>query len=79
MCGTKILFIEGVGDYIRLHLAERRLVVPIRDFVEALPGDKFMRIHNSYVVNLGRISYIKGNQVWIGSETVPVSPTHREK
>ena len=78
---SEILFIEGVGDYIRLHLAERRLVVheTIRDFVEALPGDKFMRIHKSYVVNLGRISYIEGNQVSIGSETVPVSPTHREE
>jgi DNA-binding LytR/AlgR family response regulator len=78
---SEILFIEGVGDYIRLHLAERRLVVheTIRDFLEALPGDQFMRIHKSYVVNLGRISYIEGNQVWIGSETVPVSPTHREE
>ena len=76
-----ILFIEGQGDYIRIHLAERKLMVhdTIRNFLVSLPVEQFMRIHKSYVVNLERIDFLEGNQVWIASESIPVSPTYREE
>jgi len=76
-----ILFIEGQGDYIRIHMEEMRLTVhdTLKNFTETLPPEDFMRVHKSWVVNLKKISFIEGNQVKIASERIPVSPTSREE
>ena len=75
-----IIFVEGQGDYIRLHLSEKRLVVhdTIKSFLESLPGEHFMRVHKSYVVNLGKIAFMEGNMLNMGEETIPVSPAYRD-
>jgi len=76
-----ILFVEGQGDYIRIHLAEMRLIVhdTLKNFTESLPETDFLRVHKSWVVNLKRISFIEGNQVGIASERIPVGPSAREE
>ncbi len=76
-----ILFIEGQGDYIRLHLDQMKLMVhdTIKGFIEILPEEDFMRIHKSYVVNLKRIDFIEGNRVRIIEESIPVSPDYKEE
>ena len=51
----------------------------IKNFMESLPEDRFMRIHKSWVVNLGKISFIEGNMVRITSELIPVSPALKEE
>ena len=77
----RILYIEGQGDYIRIHLEDRKLMVhdTIKNFMESLPGDCFMRVHKSWVVNLEKISFIEGNMIRISSEIIPLSPIHREE
>jgi DNA-binding LytR/AlgR family response regulator len=76
-----VMFIEGLGDYIKIHTQSGVLVVhdTIKGFIESLPEGDFMRIHKSYVVNLRMIQFIEGNQVRIGSESIPVSPTYRSE
>jgi DNA-binding LytR/AlgR family response regulator len=78
---TDIMFIEGLGDYIKIHTQTGTLVVhdTIKGFMESLPEGDFMRIHKSYVINLKAIRFIEGNQVRIGTESVPVSPTLKEE
>ena len=73
-------FIEGQGDYIKVCLSDKVLMVhhTIKRMMDALPED-FMRIHKSYVVNLRKINFIEGNQVRIGEHTIPVSPPKREE
>jgi DNA-binding LytR/AlgR family response regulator len=78
---AKILFVEGQGDYIRIHLEEMRLTVhdTLKNFEESLPVENFMRVHKSWLVNLEKISFIEGNQVKIASQRIPVSPALREE
>lgn len=78
---ASILYIEGQGDYIRIHMENMKLMVhdTIKNFMESLPEDRFMRIHKSWVVNLGKISFIEGNMVRITSELIPVSPALKEE
>lgn len=78
---SNILYIEGQGDYIRLHMDEMKLMVhdTIKNFLDSLPAEDFMRIHKSYVINLKRIGFIEGNQVRIASASIPVSPSYREE
>jgi DNA-binding LytR/AlgR family response regulator len=77
----EILYLEGLGDYIKIHLSDEQLVVhdTLKDFLASLPGEAFMRIHKSYVVNLEKISFIEGNRVRIGQTEIPVSPASKEE
>ena len=78
---SEILFIEGQGDYIRIHTNQLKLMVhdTIKNFLESLPSEEFMRIHKSFVVNLKQIEFIEGNQVSIGKQTIPASPANRDE
>lgn len=75
-----ILFIEGQGDYIRIHTPRHKLMVhdTLKNFLESLPSEGFMRIHKSYVVNLKQIEFIEGNQVFVAQQALPVSPAQRD-
>lgn len=78
---VEILYLEGQGDYIRVVMRDKKLVVhgTMKNLVESLPGEDFMRIHKSYAVNLKHIAFIEGNQVRIDAHVVPVSPALREE
>jgi DNA-binding LytR/AlgR family response regulator len=78
---SRILFVEGQGDYIRVWLEDKKLMVheTIRNFLGSLPGETFLRIHKSYIVNLDRIECIEGNRVRIGEHAIAVSPASREE
>lgn len=78
---SDIEFIEGQGDYMKIHLNDKVLVVhhTIKSILESLPEEDFMRVHKSYVVNLTKIRFIEGNQVRIGEHSIPVSPPNREE
>lgn len=78
---NRILYLEGQGDYIRIYMEDKTLVVhdTIKNFLGSLPEEDFMRIHKSYVANLKKIEFIEGNQVRIGEHTISVSPSNREE
>ncbi len=78
---SSIRIIEGQGDYIRITLDDKKLVVhdTIKNILGSLPDNQFMRIHKSYVINLRKIAFMEGNQVRIGEQTIPVSANHREE
>ncbi|TFH28024.1 MAG: response regulator transcription factor [Bacteroidia bacterium] len=78
---AEILFIEGQGDYIRIHTHQHKLMVhdTIKNFMESLPAEDFMRIHKSFVINLKHIEFIEGNQVTIAQRTLSVSPVNRDE
>lgn len=77
---SDIQYIEGQGDYIKVHLEGKLLVVhhTLKSMVALLPEDEFMRIHKSFVVNLKQIEFIEGNQVRVGNHHISVSPPNRE-
>jgi DNA-binding LytR/AlgR family response regulator len=78
---SEIQFIEGQGDYMKVHLVNKMLVVhqTLKSILESLPEEEFMQIHKSYLVNLTHIEFIEGNQVKVGEQSIPVSPTNREE
>ncbi|MBA4323408.1 MAG: DNA-binding response regulator, partial [Odoribacter sp.] len=54
-----IKYIEGMSEYIRIHLTGSRPVMTLlsmKAIEEQLPSDRFMRVHRSYIVNLTKIS-----------------------
>lgn len=77
-----IVWIEGSGDYVKIHLrssAKPLLVRTSAKMLEAeLPADRFLRIHKSYIVAVSAITAVRKNSVFIGELELPAGETYRE-
>lgn len=74
-----IIYCESDGNYCRIHLAEKKplfISKKLKEIEAILPCDDFFRVHNSYVINLKRVSeYLKtdGYVVLDNQKEIPVS------
>jgi DNA-binding LytR/AlgR family response regulator len=79
---TDIVWIEGSGDYVKIHLksSPRPLLVRMstRAMEAELPAGRFLRIHKSYIVPVASITAIRKNSVFINELELPVGETYRE-
>jgi two-component system LytT family response regulator len=76
-----ILFIEGLKDYIRIHTSTEKIMVleNMKDILEQLPQNQFVRIHRSYIIPLDKIKVIEGNQIQMSDGTfLPIGETYRK-
>lgn len=76
-----ILFIEGYGDYIKIHLADKRIILSLQSMnsLEAKLSDNFIRTHRSYIVAIDKIDEIERRRIKIGKEIIPVSESYRQE
>lgn len=74
-----VLFIEGLKDYVSFHTMEGKHIVykRMKELEELLPAN-FIRIHNSYIINLKRIRKVEDHVVTIGTEQLPISEKYRD-
>ena len=72
---SDILWIEGLGDYIRLVTNSEKIVIlsSLKSFESELPNNIFLRIHKSYIVNLDKIDRFNSKNVEVGSYEIPLS------
>jgi DNA-binding LytR/AlgR family response regulator len=76
-----ILYIEGLKDYVKFYTESKKAVLSLltmKGLAETLPGDKFLRIHKSYIVSTDRITTISRNRVMIGEKWIPVGENYRK-
>jgi DNA-binding LytR/AlgR family response regulator len=70
-----LLYVEAMSNYVILHTKGKKLIVylTLKGIIEQLPAAVFMKVHKSYIINLGCIKSIDGNEINLGTERVPVS------
>ena len=77
-----IIYIESVGEYVRLHLTSGSSIMSLfrlKNMESALPSNRFMRVHRSYIVNLGHVTgYARGRVYLDNEEYVPISVNYRD-
>lgn len=76
-----ILFIEGLRDYIRIHTNDEKIMAleNMKDILEKLPSNQFIRIHRSYIIPKNKIKVIDGNQIVMKSGVaLPIGETYRK-
>ena len=79
----KILFVEGMKDYVRFHIEGERLPLTTHMTMKAvedtLPTEAFMRINRSYIVRLDKIRTVDRNLcVYVGDEIIRVTDAYRD-
>ncbi len=77
-----ILYIEGLKDYVKIHLeGESRPVLSLmslKSLEEQLPADRFFRVHRSYIVQPAKIRTIERNRIVFGKEYIPIAESCRQ-
>lgn len=76
-----ILYIEGLKDYIRIHTPTEKIIVleNMKDILEKLPPNQFVRIHRSFIIPKNRIKVIDGNQIQMtDGANLPIGETYRK-
>lgn len=78
---SDITYIEGMKDYVLIHLtsSEEPLVThgPLKILESVLPKGSFMRVHRSYIVALDKIDSVQpGMNIMIGRTLIHVSKVY---
>jgi len=75
-----ILYVEGLKDYVTIHLNNQKIVSlqRLKTLEEQLPPDKFIRVHNSFIVALRSIDVVHKNHVQIRNAQIPIGETYKK-
>lgn len=77
-----ITYIEGMREYIRIHFENQKPVMTLLSMKmidQELPKEKFMRVHRSYIVNLGKVNTVERQRIVFDSKTyIPVSDQYKD-
>lgn len=74
-----ILFIEGLDDYLKIHLLHQPPLVirmTMKVMLEKLPAHAFVRVHRSYIVPLSKIDQVRNKTILIGAQEIPIGSSY---
>jgi DNA-binding LytR/AlgR family response regulator len=78
----EIRYIEGLDDYLKIHLENSQMVVTrmtLKNILEKLPANDFVRVHRSFIVPLGKITSVKNKLIRLGETEIPLGNTYEEQ
>ncbi len=79
---SDIIWIEGVRDYIKIHLTGNAQPVLVRSNLksmeEQLPLKLFIRIHKSFMVAISSITAVRKSNVFLDNLELPIGETYRD-
>jgi DNA-binding LytR/AlgR family response regulator len=77
-----ILYIEGLKDYVKVHLKGIEKAVlsltSLKALEEKLPSKRFMRVHRSFIVALDKITSMTKNSLQIGKIYITVGDQYKD-
>ena len=79
---SEILYIEGMREYVRIHLEHKKSLMPLISFKKLeskLPANSFMRVHRSYIVNLKKITTVERSRILFDDKPIPVGDQYKEQ
>ncbi|OCA78306.1 transcriptional regulator [Chryseobacterium contaminans] len=75
-----ISIIKGLGNYVEVHTIHQNRYIyyrTLKDLIENLP-EEFMRVHNSYIVNLTNIESFEDNHLLCGDLKIAVAKSYKD-
>lgn len=79
---SDILYIEGLADYLRIFIRDRKTIVArmsMKDLLEKLPADAFMRVHRSFIVPVAAIRSVRNSIIQLPEKEIPIGKTYLEE
>lgn len=78
---SDLMWLKSEGNYIELHTVTKRIVLrlPMKEFMDKLPEDLFIRVHKSYAVNKNHIKTINYSSLFVGADELPIGRNYRDQ
>lgn len=78
---SDILYIEADRNYSKIFEAgrEHTLAQTLKELEDKLPVGLFMRVHRSFIVNIGSIDEIATSHIVIGKKAIPITKSLKEE
>ena len=75
-----IIYIEAMADYLTVHTATQKYVLKstMKNIMDKLPEKEFIRVHNSFIVRIDKITSIEDVSLLIGKKIIPISRNRRK-
>jgi DNA-binding LytR/AlgR family response regulator len=77
-----ILLVEGLDDYLRIHLQNQKPVITrmtMKVMLEKLPVTDFVRVHRSFIVPFSRVSNVRNKTLMLENREVPIGASYEEE
>lgn len=74
-----ILYVESLKDYVRIATPQGKITTKetITHFEEVLPGERFLRVHRSFIVAKDKITAHSNDGLDIGKTPIPVGRMYK--
>ncbi|WP_304201244.1 LytTR family DNA-binding domain-containing protein [Flavobacterium alvei] len=79
---NEILMIEGLDDYIQIHLANKNKIVArlsMKSILKKLPEKDFVRIHRSFIIPIKKVKSIVNKTIQIEDFIIPIGDTYKDE
>jgi len=75
----RILYIEGLKDYLKIHLDDQLIIskMTMKEMEGRLDKNLFIRIHRSYLVAVNKITAYTQDNIEVGKNTLPIGYSYR--
>lgn len=76
-----ILLIEGLDDYIRIHLKSKTPItarLSMKSILEKLPQPDFIRVHRSYIIPVKKVKSLYNKTIQIEDFVIPIGDTYKD-
>lgn len=77
-----ILYIEGLDDYLKIHLPNRHPIVArmtMKAMMQKLPAKEFIRVHRSFIIPMSKIQSIRNKNIFVSGIEIPIGTSYQEE
>lgn len=77
---SDILYIEGLKDYVCIYTPQKKIISlqTMKSLEASLPSERFIRVHNSFIIAFVAIEEIEKDRLVINKSTIPISDTYKK-
>ncbi len=77
----EVCWIKADRNYIDIHTLKKKYSIrsTIKNLMEKLPGNRFIRPHKSYLVNIEHISAAESTCLHVGKKTIPIGRAYQNE
>lgn len=79
---TDILFIEGLDDYLKIHVQNQKTIVTrmtMKSMLEKLPENEFIRVHRSFIVPFSRVESVRTKTISVAGQEIPIGSSYEQQ
>jgi two-component system LytT family response regulator len=76
----ELLYVESMREYIYLHTSKGRVITKMSTHeIEAILGERFLRIHRSFIVNIDKITAFNAEEIFIDVKNIPIGISYKRQ